>query len=1253
MADNDSTSGANTTPSSRWWWLRALGVLSAIAVGLAGILEAQPERSNSTLLIGLGAAAVLLTVSAGLPRAIAFAAAPEPSGRPRRVHLLAAGGSLLAIALWAASLYLFPRQDNGSTAAWLLYLLSMVVAAASFFPWKGSRPGPFGAWSRPEWIGLFVVVLVAAAPRLHLIGSFPYGVWFDEAQNGLEAIKILEDPAYRPVFVGGVSQMPALIFYYYALFITLLGPNVLALRIAMTVAGLLSVVAVWLLGRELFGPRVAAIAAALLAVCRWHIGFSRFATATMLPSLLIPLTLFLFVRSQDRLSPRAAVLCGLCMGLAIQTYYAILAAPVLLLLLFIHRVLAGKWRSLAAGGLLALTFAAAALAYGPVYQYARRHPEQFTQRFSTVSILKVQSASELLDLFRDDQRRTAFLDTLKSNTVKHLRMFHLVGDPNGRHNLPGEPMLDPVTGLFLAIGAAWCLLLVYRSEMGLLAAWFVAMIAAGILSLDFEAPQGARSSGLPAVIALIAAIPLERASRAVVPRRGRLSEIAGGGLALGLLAAALVLNWWTYFHRQRWDGSAWAAYSTPETKIAEVVKAEGEGADVYVPPAFVGGPTETFVVGHPITPLPLSGASELPLVNAGRNAIVFLLGSERAAAARLNEFYPEASVEAFGPPLRDGGVGEPVMWIARVSAEQMNAIGQWQIRYLGAGAEPIVQSTGTSVWNWGEAPLHPPFRAEIRGFVRFEQAGDSDLFLQGTGEGEVAIDGEPVLRTGEGRETRLSLAAGNHRVSIDLDVRGPGSTSMLWRQPGSREAEPLDRRQMFSPDLPIGGLLASYYRGLGWQGTPALQRVDPQVAFYFHLLPLPRPFSVHWTGRVYAPSSGSYAFSVTSIDDSSVTVAGQPVAASIERKPSAPAPIELERGWHPIEVRYENNRSDYAQVYLYWTPPGGARELVPGLLLQPPGPMRKAIVDDEAPRAATTYEAKRAAAGPPDESTVVITGAPALAPAERADSRIVASIETGAEKALRLIAGPDDRLYVLDAERKSLLIVQAKKVVRRIDLAAVAGGAPGDPSDLALDPSGAVLLLDGAGKIAVFSPEGEPLRVLDLTPLRVYNPRGLAASSSGELLVADTGGGRLLALDQQGALLRQLGRRGTARGELADPISVAFDDSGEVVVVDAGNSRIQTWSPQGEPIRVWAHPGIVPSPLSPQLAADGRGRLWLGGGGGASVYRLPGSEREPLASYPLPAGSQAMDLAFTPGEWKTMWVLVRPGGRVLELQVEE
>ena len=635
------------------------------------------------------------------------------------------------------------------------------------------------------------------------------------------------------------------------------------------------------------------------------------------------------------------------------------------------------------------------------------------------------------------------------------------------------------------------------------------------------------------------------------------------------------------------------------------MKAEGEGADVYVPPAFLGGPTETFILGHPIEPLPLHGASELPLVNAGRNAIVFLLGSERAAAARLQEFYPEAVVEPFGPPLRGGGSGEPVLWIARISAEQMNAIGQWQIRYLGAGTEPLVQSTATSVWNWGEAPLRPPFRA--RRFAASYASSKGVTPICFCRERARARWRSTASRCCAPRKAvkpgcRSRPATTGCRSISTFAARGAPRCS--GGSQDRREAKPLDRRQMFSPDLPIGGLLASYYRGLGWEGVPALQRVDAQVAFYFHLLPVPRPFSVHWTGRVYAPSSGPYAFSVTSIDDSSVTVDGAQVAASIGRQPSAPSPIDLERGWHPIEVRYEN-RSDYAQVYLYWTPPGGARELVPGLLLQPPGPKRQAIVDDEAPLAAIAYEAKRDAAGPPDETSVAISGAPAPAADEPADSRIVGSIETGAEKALRLIAGPDDRLYVLDAERKSLVIVQAEKVIRRVDLASVNGGAPSDPSDLALDPSGAVLLLDGAGKIAVFSPEGEQLRVLDLTPLRVYNPRGLAVSSSGELLVADTGGGRLLVLDQQGALLRQLGRRGTARGELADPISVAFDDRGEVVVVDAGNSRLQALSPQGEPTRVWKHPGIVPSPLSPQLAADGRGRLWLGGGGGASVYRLP------------------------------------------------
>ena len=56
---------------------------------------------------------------------------------------------------------------------------------------------------RKSWLGLLVVVLVAALLRLWQIDVIPPGFHFDESFEGLEAWRILTDPAYRPIFLTG------------------------------------------------------------------------------------------------------------------------------------------------------------------------------------------------------------------------------------------------------------------------------------------------------------------------------------------------------------------------------------------------------------------------------------------------------------------------------------------------------------------------------------------------------------------------------------------------------------------------------------------------------------------------------------------------------------------------------------------------------------------------------------------------------------------------------------------------------------------------------------------------------------------------------------------------------------------------------------------------------------------------------------------------------------------------------------------
>ena len=66
---------------------------------------------------------------------------------------------------------------------------------------------------------LLLILVFGAAMRLWNLAGVPEGVWFDEAQNGLVANRILTDPGFKPVYIGDLTQLPALFFYYIAAFI--------------------------------------------------------------------------------------------------------------------------------------------------------------------------------------------------------------------------------------------------------------------------------------------------------------------------------------------------------------------------------------------------------------------------------------------------------------------------------------------------------------------------------------------------------------------------------------------------------------------------------------------------------------------------------------------------------------------------------------------------------------------------------------------------------------------------------------------------------------------------------------------------------------------------------------------------------------------------------------------------------------------------------------------------------------------------
>ena len=142
------------------------------------------------------------------------------------------------------------------------------------------RTGALARYDR--WIAIAVPLCVLGAAavlgvffRTHDLNSRPVGIWYDEAQNGLLARRIL-DGDFPPMFIGRDTQLPSAFFYVYAFAAKVMGEGILSLRAVSTVGGLAALPFVFLLARQLFGLRTGVLAIFLLAVMRWHVNFSRF-----------------------------------------------------------------------------------------------------------------------------------------------------------------------------------------------------------------------------------------------------------------------------------------------------------------------------------------------------------------------------------------------------------------------------------------------------------------------------------------------------------------------------------------------------------------------------------------------------------------------------------------------------------------------------------------------------------------------------------------------------------------------------------------------------------------------------------------------------------------------------------------------------------------------------------------------------------------------------------------------------------------
>jgi Dolichyl-phosphate-mannose-protein mannosyltransferase len=660
--------------------LRVGAFVGVVAAGLVTWARANPYLLAWTIPAlpwSLGVATVLLIGVALRPLRARWS-----SRRTAAVALLVIGQVLLvthaAVALGAG-----------------LALLGLAFLPLSNAPETAAAP-PLWLSRRAEWILLILIFLVGLGLRFYRLGELPYGLWRDEGRHGLVALQMLDDPNYRPAYIPGGVDLPGLGLFPFALALRAWGIHIWSMRAITALAGALTVLPLHALVRRLYGRgAIALLAAGLLAISSWSLTLSRFSFPTIFDPLLQLTALWLLVvglgaEQTDDVQARYIVpprttndegvrnthhasrfpfsvfrfpfyaplfFSGICLGLAAQTYHTgrmgLVVAGLLALLLL--RRAPQRWRAWLIGvAALGLGFV---LAASPLLNYALRHPEAFNQRVGAVFLLSEESSDKRAPLAKIDE-----------SIGRHLLMFNVRGDSNGRHAAPDRPMLDAVTGLALLVGVA----ALVRRRRDWRSQFLLGALAIGLLPsvLTVDNPHAMRGIGALAFACAIAALGLVElwriVSGAVLREENRPKEDVGARPSRSVLAVtaltwglALMLNARTYFVLMPADRAVWTAFYPFHTQIGAYIRAlaDDQGPDalrqVFVPDRLVSNP----VFGYLAHDLPVQTFNAQRLSAAAQSGALFIvpattLPKELRALIAKNGLAPLPLVA--GPTLPDG-----------------------------------------------------------------------------------------------------------------------------------------------------------------------------------------------------------------------------------------------------------------------------------------------------------------------------------------------------------------------------------------------------------------------------------------------------------------------------------------------------------------------------------------------------------------------------------------------------------------------
>lgn len=517
-----------------------------------------------------------------------------------------------------------------------------------------------------HYLALLAILLIAIWLRFWRIESLPPGFHFDESFEGLEALRMLQDASYRPVFLLGNFGVPPVNSYLNAVTFRLFmlagaEPGPVAMHVTAATMGSLTIFLIYKLGWELqwlapqlLTPLFPLWAAASLALMRWHIHFSRMGIEPILVPLLWCATCWLFLRGWRTKQISSFAASGTLLATAMYTYQGAWVIPLLFVPLMLHLML-HQWRTASAlpatsgwwaavwpdnarsRGVATAALVAAVLVL-PLLWFFYQNPTMLMLRPNQLAIVG-QTGSPA---------DASFLHNLRA-TVSMFGPFGAPGDLDPRRNIPGMSALNLWLAAPFYIGTFYAVRWLLHPAFGLLLLGLVGLVAPGLFSE--YAPHFHRILGAAAPTALLCGLGLDSLSRLKWTGQPQRSNTVATAICVALLLLGGFTSGWNYFKRWAQMPELFYAFDVGFWELGRWISQQPADTTIFITPRGADHPTIQFALQatgtrHGDAPLSFDGRHIFPYTASPEQSeyYISIVHEDFRTPLLLPGIFPEAAV---------------------------------------------------------------------------------------------------------------------------------------------------------------------------------------------------------------------------------------------------------------------------------------------------------------------------------------------------------------------------------------------------------------------------------------------------------------------------------------------------------------------------------------------------------------------------------------------------------------------------------